>query len=63
MHEDLNVSNSTIFRGLCRFGKNYRKGQIKKLEGVKPNDYSITVFDRGGSSQMITVDYNRGRGV
>jgi len=39
-------------------------GQIKILEGgVKPNDYSITVLDRGGSSQMITVDYNRGRGV
>ena len=35
-----------------------RKGQIKVLrEGVKPNDYSITVLDRVGSSQMITVDY------
>ena len=42
----------------------YREGHIKILErGVKPNDYSIKVLDRGGSSQMITVDYNRGRGV
>ena len=30
--------------------------------GVKPNDDSITVLDRGGSSQMITVDYIGRRG-
>ena len=54
-----------VFRGQCSFEKVYREGQIKILEGgVKPNDYSITVLDRGGgSSQMITVDYIGGRGV
>ena len=41
----------------------YKGVQIKISEGVKPNDYSITVLDRGGSSKMITADYNRGRGV
>ena len=46
------------------FEQIYREGQIKILEREgKPNDYSIAVLDRGGSSQMITVDYNRGRGV
>ena len=31
--------------------------------GVKPNDYSITILERRGSSQMITFDYIGGRGV
>ena len=57
IHEDLNVFISWVFRVLCRFEKIYREGEIKILGGVKPNDYSITVLDRGGSSKMITVDY------
>ena len=44
--------------------KNLSGGPNQNIRGgVKPNDYSITVLDRGGSSQIITVDYNRGRGV
>ena len=31
------------------------RAKSKYLRGVKPNDYSIMVLDRGGSSQMITV--------
>ena len=31
--------------------------RILRERWVKPNDYSIAVLDRGGSSQMITVDY------
>ena len=41
MHKDLNVFISWVFRGLCRFEKITREGQIKILEG--------------GSNQMITV--------
>ena len=63
MHKDSNVFISWVFRGLCRFENINSEGQIKISWGGKPNDYSITVLDRGGSSQMITVDYNRGRGV
>ena len=51
MHKDLNGFISWVFRGLCRFEKMYREGQIKILEGVKPNDYSITVLDRGGQAK------------
>ena len=36
---------------------------ILERGGVKPNDYRITILEREGSSQMITFDYNRGRGV
>ena len=42
---------------LCRFEKIYREGQITIV-----NDYSIMVLGRGGSSQMITVDYIGGGG-
>ena len=41
IQKDLNVFISWVFRGLCRFEKIYREGQIKILDG--------------GSSQMITV--------
>ena len=33
MHKDLNVFISWVFRGLCRFEKINREGQIKILEG------------------------------
>ena len=41
IQKDLKVFISWVFRGLCRFEKIYREGQIKILEG--------------GSSQKITV--------
>ena len=63
MHKDLNVFISLVLMGFCRFEKIYREGQIKILKVDKPIDYSITVLDRGGSRQMITVDYIGGRGV
>ena len=33
MHKDLNVFISWGFRGLCRFEKVHREGQIKIIEG------------------------------
>ena len=62
MHKDLKILLSWDFRGWYWLKKMYQGVQIKISEGVKPNDYSITILDRGGSSQMITVDYNTGRG-
>ena len=52
------------FLGVCVGLKIFiGRAKSKYYRGVKQNEYSITVLDRGGSSQMITVDYNRGRGV
>ena len=43
--------------------KNLYGGPNQNIRGgVKPNGYSITVIDRGGSSQMIMVDYIGGAG-
>ena len=46
---------------MCFYTK-FKTFLMHKDLNVKPNDYIITVLDRRGSSQMITVDYIGGGG-
>ena len=51
--------------GMCFYTKFKPFLKHKDFKNIYQNirgGVSIKVLDRGGSSQMITVDYNRGRG-